>query len=313
MKLLVIGFDGLEPEFFRSYVPSGYELHPLYSPQPFTPTAWMSIYTGGLSAEEHGYSPSWFDFLHVYKRRKRPTCFWNILCEHGFTVELMNLPCTYPPDIVSGYMVCGFPLPNFSIKNYAYPESVVEKLPSDFVQHMDLIQWAPEKPYEDWANYVLGMGEKEFMDRVRRDNEVLIDTFEKLHSDSADLGFIQFSFVDRVAHLVKPAPGHYSESALHESLKMVAEIIQLLDKTLTPEAVLIVSDHGLRRLSSSETSDRISAYTHSNRGTLCYRALEPKCQTVRDIFNFVVELFKGHAPRPGGRGVKPLRDQEAWK
>jgi len=285
MKLLMIGFDGLDPRLFSDYVPAGYELRSLYSPSPFTPTAWMSIYTG-LSAKEHGYSPSWLDFLREYKTRRRPTCFWNVLCERDVTVELMNLPCTYPPDVVSGYMISGFPLPSFSVKDYAWPQSIVEELPEDFVQHMDLIHWAPEKPGEDWGNYVLGMQEEEFLGRIREDNEILIDAFLKLHSDDADFGFIQFSFVDRVAHLVKPIPRHYSERALHESLKMASKIIHFLDAALAPEAVLVVSDHGVQRLSPAETSDGIPAYAHSHWATLCYRDLKPECRTVKDVLRW---------------------------
>src|SRR3989442_6398676 len=86
---------------------------------PLTPPAWMSLSTG-LKPSGHGVYDFWtYDDeghgatrkAHVLTRRRWGKAIWNILSEYGKQVLVINVPTTYPPEAVNGYMVSGYLTP----------------------------------------------------------------------------------------------------------------------------------------------------------------------------------------------------------
>jgi len=238
LKLLIIGFDALDYEAYRKIKPEGFKVYPLLSPDPFTPIAWTSIYTGS-SKERHGVKDlDWGPWLSHGGLPKGNEYFWHVLNKRGFKVELMNLPCTYPPTPVDRYMVSGFPLTGqfFSeAKSFTYPPDIEERLPKGYIEAMDMIHWQEVYHHLAWKDWLLQMSVEELLSRIHENCSLLIDTFIDLHSSETDLGFIQFSFLDRTGHIRHGYP---------ESLSLVNPLIEKLKHALEPENILIVSDHG---------------------------------------------------------------------
>lgn len=71
-----------------------------------SPAVWTSIFTG-MRPEKHGID-NWF----VSDSRNRTVkSLWNILNERGDLAVTVNIPATFPPEVVLGAQVSGFPIP----------------------------------------------------------------------------------------------------------------------------------------------------------------------------------------------------------
>ncbi|MDP2662612.1 MAG: alkaline phosphatase family protein, partial [Dehalococcoidia bacterium] len=82
---------------------------------PWTPTAWSSFATGknpgkhgvfGFASQKADGSATWTSSKSV-----RAASLWHILNQHGLTTGLLNVPMTYPPQEINGFMISGFPSP----------------------------------------------------------------------------------------------------------------------------------------------------------------------------------------------------------
>lgn len=143
-KVVVIGLDGatlslFEPLAKKGWLPNLAELMnkgcrgQLRSTiPPYTPTAWSSIYTG-MNPGKHGV----FGFFRENPQtRKRELCnsstiaapkIWEILNKNGIRTGLVNLPLTYPPQPIDGYMVTGLMTPP-EAKNFTWPSALTDEL-----------------------------------------------------------------------------------------------------------------------------------------------------------------------------------------
>ena len=105
---------------------------------PITPAAWTTCLTGkgpGL----HGIIDfERYDVRTNALRFNSTQCLssvrtiWQILGDKGFAVGSVNVPMTYPPTPVNGFMISGFETPSINT-NFAYPaqlkQEVLERFP----------------------------------------------------------------------------------------------------------------------------------------------------------------------------------------
>ncbi|MCX8035644.1 MAG: alkaline phosphatase family protein [Candidatus Sumerlaeia bacterium] len=127
-RVLVVGLDGAAWEILRPMADEGRlpclaalmrcsaccELRS--TAPPLTPPAWSSFATG-VAPEEHGVFGFNYPDPHDYSLRLtsaadllRPT-LWQHLSSAGLRVLLLDVPFTFPPQSVHGFMVSGFPTP----------------------------------------------------------------------------------------------------------------------------------------------------------------------------------------------------------
>ncbi len=140
-KLLVIGIDGGTLDIVLPMVADGKlpNLQRLIQKgaygtlrstvPPVTAPAWSSFITG-TNPGRHG-------IFYFFKREKdkhggrsrnvlanlnhiRGIPFWKVLNTHGKKVGLLNIPLTYPPQKVNGFMVSGMLVPRGST-DYTFP------------------------------------------------------------------------------------------------------------------------------------------------------------------------------------------------
>ena len=100
---------------------------------PITPVAWLSFMTG-KNPGQHGV----YDFFRPIEQDYRelnpamaeinhqPT-LWRILSDRGRKVCLLNVPMTYPPESVNGYLYSGVPAPTGG-RNYTFPPELDNEL-----------------------------------------------------------------------------------------------------------------------------------------------------------------------------------------
>src|SRR5579872_746776 len=103
---------------------------------PLTPPAWTSLSTG-LKPARHGVYDYWVYAdeakrgvtrgVHVQTTRRGGKAIWNILSEYGKQVLVVNVPATYPPETVNGYMISGYLTPSTDV-DFTYPLSLKDEL-----------------------------------------------------------------------------------------------------------------------------------------------------------------------------------------
>ena len=142
-KLLVIGLDGAPYPLIKAWAADGTlpNLARLIANGSFgvlrstipvhSPTAWASFITG-LNPGKHGV----FDFVRRdtdsyqlrYQRADQiaGASVWHLLGQHGRQVGVMNVPMTYPPEQVNGFLITGLGTPSYV--TYTYPPELTETL-----------------------------------------------------------------------------------------------------------------------------------------------------------------------------------------
>lgn len=201
---------------------------------PLTAPAWATFLTG-LNPGRHGV----FDFLapprHNYHRRLQnasalaaPRIF-DTLSAAGLTVGAVNVPLTFPPRPVNGFVVPGMLTPKFAEK-YVYPPSVGAEMRERGEYFIDM----------DPANFEEGRDEA-FVEDLYRVAEARKSAALYLHrAHRPDLFVVIFTGVDRLMHFFWDEPdlvqAHYEwlDAALGEFLEEAGE----------NATTLVVSDHG---------------------------------------------------------------------
>jgi predicted AlkP superfamily phosphohydrolase/phosphomutase len=149
-KLVIIGFDGMDPDLVRQWMDAGklptfkkladqgglYPLATTHSPE--SPTAWASFATGVNAGKHNIYdflvrdTTTYFpdlgmvrreppNFLFNYIPTSRPkvfstrggTSFWVTAGQAGVRSSILTVPVTFPPEEVpNGELLAGLPLPD---------------------------------------------------------------------------------------------------------------------------------------------------------------------------------------------------------
>ncbi len=121
-KLLVFGLDGATFDLIRPWVAKGYlpnlgrllkngasgDLNSTLP--PVTSPAWPSFMTGVNPGKHSVFDfirPDAGDFTLVNATSIRAPTIWQIASEAGLRVGAMNVPVTYPPQPVNGFMITG--------------------------------------------------------------------------------------------------------------------------------------------------------------------------------------------------------------
>lgn len=142
-SVLIVGLDGATFDLMRPWIGEGVLPHlgrllregahgPLESTiPPITPCAWSSFMTG-KNPGKHGL----FDFIepdgkggfHFTNASFRDgETLWGRLSRHGRPVGVVNVPMTYPPERVDGFMISGLDTPH-EHSSYMYPPEVRQQL-----------------------------------------------------------------------------------------------------------------------------------------------------------------------------------------
>ncbi|MFH1747956.1 MAG: alkaline phosphatase family protein [Planctomycetota bacterium] len=139
-RLLIVGLDGatfdvLDPLMADGRMPnlkrfvnegvSGI----LYSTQPpITPAAWTTFMTGKgpgqhgiLDFEKYDAIQHKLTFNSTYQIEEKT--IWELLSEKGLRVGSINVPMTFPPKPINGFMVSGFETPSIDAE-FTYPKDL---------------------------------------------------------------------------------------------------------------------------------------------------------------------------------------------
>jgi predicted AlkP superfamily phosphohydrolase/phosphomutase len=219
----------------------------------YTPPAWTSAVTGvnpgrhGIYGFVEGHAQGPGELVHSGKI-KAPT-LWEIANSQGARAGIYNLPLTYPPLPLDGWMVSGMLTPSYGERQsgFAAPAGL-EK---------EILEWAPDYVLDTSAHYERDWRDTALCDRalhVLRQRRRVLEGL--LHLDPPDIVFVVLEAPDRLQHVyyryMDPADELYeSEGAgqirahVLECFEAMDEIVGLLDDFAGSDGgVVVCSDHG---------------------------------------------------------------------
>lgn len=202
---------------------------------PITPVAFSSFITG-VNPGKHGV----FDWsLHhgdgtrgmVNAAALRAVPFWTYLNHKGIRVGLFNVPLTYPPRPLDGFVVPGIPVPH-TARRLTYPPEVLDQLEDRFGPYRvdvdrGLLNEGIDAYLQAWIKYEAVQTEAALM---------LMEMY------AVDLLVLNYASLDRVNHF---APEMESIEQVLSNID--AQIGRFLERY--PDAnYILMSDHGSRRV-----------------------------------------------------------------
>lgn len=264
MKTLLLGLDGFDPGLAEEFdlpniesVGEGFTIDTHGNSGP----SWTSVITG-RRPEHHGINmlaPG----QNRYSWEGEP--IWEKV--DGY-VGIANVPLTYPPAEVNGYMVTSFMTPSRAI--YTYPRQLYQDL-DNVGYRIDV--WVEPGQHRNHPNGTYGMVPFEFTNEYREELMVQLEEVIRargrgfrylLKEEPTDFAFMVFTALDRIQHLA-----FHDKSVIRRFYELVDdEVGQLLELVPEPTDIFVTSDHGFQaiaRPTSDLTGDhRLAGYGSTN-------------------------------------------------
>lgn len=296
-KVLIIGLDGatwtvLDPWIKDGSLPhlaklrAGGSWGELRSTiPPLTAPAWSTFLTG-KNPGKHGV----FHFVEmdddpqgnggtpeiVDGRSIQSPILWDIVAQHGRKVGAINVPMSYPPRPVNGFMVtCLLTPPDAPI--FTYPPELSAELRQNAYQ-IDLDRFIDHKPFARDGQHpkpkrvvkpsLQLMREFYDMEEKRADTSLAL-----MRREPWDVFMVVFTATDRMGHYLWPyhraeeLDGSPEAQELHEAIfryyvRMDERIGELVGQAGENTTVVVMSDHGMGPIFSKNTHWNNWLYKH---------------------------------------------------
>ncbi|MGB8320817.1 MAG: alkaline phosphatase family protein [Ignavibacteriaceae bacterium] len=100
-----------------------------------TPQMWGNVFTG-KNPGEHGLFDFWQrgkdgKFIEINGSNIKTKAVWDILSENGLNSGIVNIPFTFPPRKIKGFMISGEDAPG-AHRSIAYPSSIYDEIVEKF-------------------------------------------------------------------------------------------------------------------------------------------------------------------------------------
>lgn len=261
-EIVVVGLDGATLDLIQPWVDDGLLPNMARLLQegswgslrsvipPMSSAAWTTFMTGRNMAK-HGIvdflvrKPDSYELQILNATHRRSPTVWTYLSDLGKRVGVLNVPMTYPPERVEGFVVSGMDAPSTESK-FAHPPELREKLLAEF------------------PDYVIEPRTFHLLHGPQRDPEKLIDLLIHYEEERyavgqflrsqvpVDLFTIVLRYTDLVQHWFWKSmdPDHPHRQPGDEAydqaiLRIYQHADQLLGRYMSETKTLIVlSDHG---------------------------------------------------------------------
>jgi predicted AlkP superfamily phosphohydrolase/phosphomutase len=277
-RVLIIGLDGATFDNVRPWTEQGRlptfkrlldgGVHgPLRSTfPPVTAPAWTSFMTG-KNPGKHGLyhfiepQPNSYDLRYTNARSRMAPTVWRMLSDAGMKVGALNIPMTYPPEPVNGYMVSGMDAPEDSTA-ITHPPELFAELAARFDKVSKQIRYLGYLNSDDRRDAVLaGLAEMD-----EHYEKLATYLFEK---HPVDVAMLVFTSTDTVQHFFyqyfdATHPQHdargaekYRDAILKVYERLDGVIARLIERQPKDGVVMLMSDHGFQ-----STSGRVVHLNH---------------------------------------------------
>jgi predicted AlkP superfamily phosphohydrolase/phosphomutase len=260
-KVLVIGLDcataGIvfdrkeELPVLRGLIDNGVHGNLRSSDPPITIPAWMVMCTGkdpgklGLYGFRHRKNYSYKDIWIATSQSIREKTVWDIIGEAGGQNCLVSVPPSYPPKPVAGNLISCFITPG-NEKDYTYPLELRAELEKKFGSYMFDVEFRTDEK-DKLIEQVYKMTEKRFevLNYLITQKPWDFFMFVEIGVDRMHHAF--WKYMDPEHHLyVKGNP--YENVIMDYYKNLDAKIGELLSNVDRNTTILVVSDHGAKRM-----------------------------------------------------------------
>ncbi len=264
-RVIVIGFDGLDPGMVRKWVAQGRlptfarlirqgAFGDLWSVlPPSSASAWTSAMTG-VNPGKHGI----YGFLKPTSDPNAPPVFntsldrgfaavWDVLGSYGRKACVINIPLTSPADSLNGIMIAGFPHASDDKRSYYWPDSIESQL-GDY--SFDAFRVTCAKNREDrFLQKMQGISSNRLTLGLRFFDEMDWDLF-----------WLVFTFTDRYQHylwkymdenhpMYDPVIGATYKHAIEDAyVRADNYLARFMDRMDANDLLIVMSDHGFGHL-----------------------------------------------------------------
>lgn len=260
-RLLVVGLDCAAPTLvfdradqlpnLKKLIDLGISGKLRSSDPPITIPAWMVMATGcdpgqlGLYGFRHRkgyeYNKIWIANSTAVKEKT----VWDFLGEQGKESILVSVPPSYPPRPIRGKLISCFITPSKD-QAYTYPADLRQEIEDRFGGFIFDVTFRTEDRSQVLKE-IYQMTENHFqvINYLIEDKNWRLFWFVEIGVDRMHHAF--WKFMDKEHHLYEP--GNAFETAIYDYYKFIDEKIgRLLKKIDDRTAVLVVSDHGAKRM-----------------------------------------------------------------
>jgi predicted AlkP superfamily phosphohydrolase/phosphomutase len=259
-KVIVFGLDGAtfnilmpwieagELPFLKKMIDEGVHGELLSTIPPITASAFVSFQTGKTPAHHEifdfsRYIPGSYETPIINSSVIKPKTIWQILSSVGKRIIAINVPITFPPKPVNGYMVSGLLSPN--INQACYPPELAE----------EITKLIPDFEFIVPIRTIDFLGLDEFIARLTKLSEKRATLAKYLLKRNWDFFMLHFQDTDTGQHAfwsyidpIHPAYGDHSESDRQKVLGLYKRIDQLMAEIYSEvekeTLVMVMSDHG---------------------------------------------------------------------
>ncbi|MDY6867096.1 MAG: alkaline phosphatase family protein [Chloroflexota bacterium] len=279
-KVLIIGLDGATWDVLDPWIADGSlpylaklreegswgELRS--SIPPITAAAWSTFMTGKRPGK-HGL----YHFIDLFGNTKaddspqivnarsmKSSTLWDILGHNDQKVGLINVPMTYPPRPINGFMVTSLLTPK-NATVFTYPTELSDQLREDYI--IDLDRFVDKKPFQGQLDSEAKRTTSETaptLTLMKEFQEMLESrakhTLSLIDSQDWAVFMVVFTGTDRMGHYLWPYHRSATKDdnletqqlcqAVYNYYKRLDEIVgELLEKTDEDTTVIVMSDHGM--------------------------------------------------------------------
>ncbi len=256
-KLLVIGLDAAPPRLLYeelvgelptlgALIEEGarYQLKSCHP--PITIPAWAVMTTGktpgelGLYGFRHRKPGAYNEYWIASSRSIHFPQIWDILGRRGLRSVVVGVPPSYPPRPIRGYMISCFITPSNEVR-FTWPPSLKREL-KDYI--FDVVFRTNERDkliQELWKMTKRRFQVLRMLSRRKWD----FFMFVEIGVDRVQHAF--WGYMDKEHH--KYEPGNKYEEVIKEYYKLIDEELEQLLKEVPKDAIIVlVSDHGAKRM-----------------------------------------------------------------
>ncbi|MBM3295410.1 MAG: nucleotide pyrophosphatase, partial [Candidatus Aminicenantes bacterium] len=221
------------------------------SDPPITIPAWMSMMTGkdagrlGVYGFRHRTGFSYDKMWIATSQSFREPAVWDIVGGRGGESVLVSVPPSYPPRPVAGHRIGCFITPGPE-KDYTYPPALKAELEAKFGPYAFDVVFRTEDR-DVILKAILDMTDKRFevLEYLITAKPWSLFMFVEIGVDRIQHAF--WKYWDRAHHLYEP--GHRYENVILDYYRHLdRKIGALLEKAGGDTLVLVVSDHGAKRM-----------------------------------------------------------------
>ena len=258
-KLLVIGLDGAPYPLIKQWSEEGFlpntarlidqgSFGVLRSTIPVhSPTAWASFMTG-LNPGKHGVfdfaqrEPDSYRLRLIQAHQIHGPKLWHILSQNGRRVGVMNVPMTYPPEPVNGFLISGLGTPAYT--TYTYPPELSETLNQQGYRVNKEKFYAPGQE-DEWLADIYDTSRRRAETAVQLIQQQDWDFFMLVFRNTDEICHFFWRYMDDTHPLYDPNVPDKHKTAIRDYYQQVDEwtgqIIQAAGKDTN---IVIMSDHG---------------------------------------------------------------------